>query len=127
MRRKVLGLLHAKLFHQLLLLGGSRFSRGETLVQNWWRLGCNGLPLVQFLSEDVGFVRKQDLRSFDLAKVEQHFWHLFYRPAKLIAIGVLGQKIAEGLRLVDDSSEQLFFLWLKWQVLYLILPALEIF
>ena len=122
MGREVFGFLHAKLLHQLLLLGWSRFSRRQTLIQHWRGLRRNRLPVVKRRSEDVGLVRQQHFCPFDLPQVEQHLGHLLTRPAKLIPVGVLLQKVTEVLRLVYDPFQQLLFLGLEWQLRNLILP-----
>jgi hypothetical protein len=82
---------------------------------------------MQFLSENIGLIRKENFSPFNLAQVEQHFRHLLDGPAELIAVGVLGKEIAERLGFVDNPSKELFFLCLEWQVWNFVLPALEIF
>ena len=61
---------------------------------------------MKLLPEQIGLVGKKNFSTFNLPQIEQHFWHLFDRPAELIAVGVLSQEVPESLGLANDTIQQ---------------------
>ena len=88
---------------------------------------CHWLPSVEFLPENVRFVSKKDLSTFNLSQIEKHLWHFFTRTTDLVAVCILAQEFAEPLRFVNYALEQVLFFRLEWQLVQLIQPILKIF
>lgn len=122
MLREVIGIVNTKLSHHLLLLGGTRFPCRERHLKYGWRLRGYWRPLVEFLSEEVRFVSQQDLRPFDLSKIEPLSCDFLWRSHHRIDVGT--HEIAKVLGCVDDIGKGAFFFRLKREAWNLCLPVL---
>lgn len=123
--RKVVRIVNTQLGHDFLLLGRTRLPVRFGVFKEWWRLGSYWGPFVQLLSKKVGLVCQQDFGPFDLPQIETLSGH-FVRGSHH-RIDVRTHKFPERLSDIDDFVENIFLLWLKWQMGNITLPILKVF
>jgi hypothetical protein len=108
---EILGTIHAKLGHHLLLLSRTWLSRGQGLLQNWRRFRGNRSPLMNFLPEEVCLKGEKNFSTFDFAQVE--YQGRDFLGCSTSSIRKAMQKIAERSSLVDNILENLFLFGLE--------------
>lgn len=95
------------------------------MLKDRWRVRRNRRPLVNFLSEEVRLIGKQNFGPLYLAQIKYQGRHLLRGRASSVTKAV--EKITEGSCLVHDAVKNLFLIWLEREARYLSLPILEIF
>ena len=109
--RQIVRIVNSKLLHHLLLLCRTRFPGRQGDLEYRRGLWGNGSPFVEFLTKVIGFIGKQDVGAFNLAKIEA-------LSCDLVGCGhqgicVWSYEISELLRGRDDIFQGIFFLRLE--------------
>jgi hypothetical protein len=121
---KILGTIHTKLSHDLLLLGRARLPSRQGLLQNRRGFRRNRSPLVNLLSQIVRLLGQENLGPFNFAQIENQSRHFLRGDTG--GVGESLQEIAEAECLVDNTVQDLFLVRLKRQIGNLRMPVLEI-